>query len=502
MRKKIRKLIPSLFFNMVSIVGAAISAISVGLIIFLFALELFGAQQKPYMGIITIVILPSFFLVGIAVILIGMRIENKRRLKTGVIKSPFPILDFNDSHQRGKFAFISAVVIFILLTSAFTSFQIYEYTESVEFCGEVCHAVMKPEYTAYMFSPHAKVTCAECHVGTGADWYVKSKLTGAYQVYSVLFEKYSRPIPTPVHNLRPAQGTCEQCHWPKHFYRDKQIVRTYYMPDEKNTPWTISLLMKIGGGNPETGVTSGIHWHMNINNHVTYTAIDERRQDIPVIRVRHDGTNEDDEYVTTDEFDKTKLEKGETRKMDCIDCHNRPTHIYRTPEESINSLMKLGWIPPSLPSVRTIASSALTKEYKTNDEAMKGIESTVWDNYNLKYPAIAKTRKSEIDSVVSNLRRTYARNIFPEMKTNWKNFPNNIGHYSYAGCFRCHDGKHVSKKTGKVLSKDCNLCHTISSQGQFSEVTSNSIKGLEFKHPIDIGDSWKTMNCNDCHKGE
>ncbi len=501
MRKRIKQLIPSIFFNMTSIIGAAIALISFGLIIFLFALELFDAHQKPYMGVIAFVILPAFFIGGFLIVLIGMRVERNRRLRTGVIKTPFPTLDLNDPHQRNKFGFVSLVIIFILLISAFGSYQMYEFTESVEFCGGVCHSVMKPEYTAYLFSPHARVTCAECHVGHGADWYVKSKLSGAYQVYSVLFEKYSRPIPTPVHNLRPAQGTCEQCHWPKHFYSDKQVTKTYFLPDGKNTPWTISLLMKIGGGSTETGPTSGIHWHMNINNHVTYTAIDDRRQNIPVIYSKGENGYED-EYVTTDKIDEEELAKGESRKMDCIDCHNRPTHVYRTPEDAINTLMKLGWIPPSLPSIRSIVSEALVKEYKDDAEAMKGIETHITDSYAFRYPTVIKERRKEIESVIKHTKDIYSRNIFPEMKVNWKNYPNNVGHYAYAGCFRCHDGKHVSKKTGKVLSKDCNSCHIILAQGPTEKLTSISPTGLKFVHPVDIGDSWMTMNCNDCHKGE
>lgn len=495
----IQKVLPSKFFNPLSFLGAAISVVSFILIIFLFVIEQFGVPMQPYMGIITFVVLPAFLLLGIVIILIGMRKEKKRRLRTGVENAEFPKLDLNDPVQRSKFTFVSILVFILLLSTAFGSYQVYHFTESVTFCGEICHAVMKPEFVAYSNSPHARVTCAECHVGEGADWYVKSKLSGAYQIYSVIFKKYSQPIPTPVHNLRPAQGTCEQCHYPQHFHNDIQVNKTYYQKDEKNTPWSISLLMKISGGKSESGPTSGIHWHVNKDYSVTYTSIDSQRQNIPVIRVTYPN-EEEDEFVTTDEFNPENLAKGETRKMDCIDCHNRPTHIYRSPEETINSEMTHGFISPALPSIRLTASEALTQEYEDDERAEKGIESYITDYYKLNHPDVFKNKRSDIDSAVSVTKKIYSKNFFPYMRTSWQKYPNNIGHFNNLGCFRCHDGKHISKKTGKVLSKDCNTCHTILSQGE-SLASNISPKGLEFVHPVDIGDSWKEMNCVDCHTG-
>lgn len=497
---QLRKLLPSSFFNMTSFAGAAIAGISISLIVFLFAIELFSGHSQAYMGIITFVLLPTFFIGGLLIVAFGMRAEKKRRARAGLEEGELPTIDFNNPAHRRKFAFLSVITIFVMIASAFGSFQVYEFTESVRFCGEVCHEVMKPEYTAFLHSPHARVTCADCHIGAGADWYVQSKLSGAYQVYSVTFNKFSRPIPTPVHNLRPARGTCEQCHWPQHFIGNKLVNKTYFMPDEKNTPWSISLVMKTGGGNIQTGTSSGIHWHVSPANEVTYVAIDSQRQNIPVVFMKlADGTL--DEFVTSDDFDETKVTTGEKRTMDCIDCHNRPTHIYRTPEESINSLMSQGLVSPSLPSIRSTASEAFAAEYSTEAEAMQGIKTMITDRYKNYYPDIAKNRSKDIDMAVENLQKVFSRTIFPEMKVSWKHYPNNVGHYAYAGCFRCHDGKHVSKKTGNVISKDCNSCHVILSQGMNDKIASLTPRGEQFVHPVDIGDAWKEMNCVDCHSG-
>ncbi len=492
-----KRLVPKSFFNPTSFVGAAIALVSFGLILFLFLLEAFAGHQSPYMGIIAFVILPGFLLLGLAIAIVGVILE-RRRVQTS--ENRFPRIDLNDPHQRSMFLFFGSLVLILLMCSAFGSYQAYEFTESVQFCGEVCHSVMKPEYTAYRYSPHARVSCAECHVGSGADWYVKSKLSGAYQVYSVLFHKYSRPIETPVRNLRPAQETCERCHWPKQFYSEKQVVKNYFLSDEKNTEWWISLLMKIGGGNSESGPTSGIHWHMNINNKITYVATDSQRQVIPWVQSkRPDGTVITftmNDGSATDE----QIAAGEKRRMDCIDCHNRPTHIYHPPNESVNQAMKLGWIDPAIPSIKATAVEALVKPYGTEAGAMDSIGITIHDFYSQRYPEVARTMAAGIDTAIEHVRRIYSENFFPEMNVSWKHYPNNIGHLYSAGCFRCHDGKHVGDN-GKVLSRDCNTCHVILAQKLDHENLRISLTGVEYKHPVDIGDAWKQMNCSDCHSG-
>ena len=96
-----------------------------------------------------------------------------------------------------------------LVIVATGTYKAVELMESVEFCGTTCHKVMSPEYTTYLRSPHARVRCTQCHIGPGADWFVQSKLSGSWQLVSVALNLYPRPIPTPVHNLRPSRETCE-----------------------------------------------------------------------------------------------------------------------------------------------------------------------------------------------------------------------------------------------------------------------------------------------------
>jgi len=240
--------------------------------------------------------------------------------------------------------------------------------------------------------------------------------------------------------------------------------------------------------------------HMNIAHEVTYAAVDSQRQSIAWVKSRTpDGA--ETVYRSTD-FDQESAEVtgAHVRRMDCIDCHNRPTHIYRPPARSVNHVMALGWISPQLPSAKSIAVQALEASYASEEEALAGIRTTIEQEYETRYPEIAQARKGDIDRAISEVQKIYSRNYFPEMQVDWKRFIDNIGHLYYPGCFRCHDGKHVSD-AGKVLSRDCNVCHTILSQEFEDGVERVSLGGVDYVHPVDIGDAWKEMNCSDCHAG-
>jgi hypothetical protein len=358
---------------------------------------------------------------------------------------------------------------------------------------------MEPEYTAYQFSPHAKVGCVQCHIGSGANYFVKSKLSGSYQLYSVAFNKYPRPVPTPIHDLRPAQETCEQCHWPKHFFSEKLHKINYFLSDQQNTKWELSILMKIGGGNIEAGPTSGIHWHMNIGHQITYVASDSSRQSIPWVKVKDLSSGIEHIYKSTEaSLSDDELAASEKRRMDCIDCHNRPSHIYRPPTRTVNTGMNLGWIDPELPDVKAVAVGLLEYPYTTKEKAMDSIKVQFEEYYRTKYPKVFSDKKESLKKSIAELQKIYQRNYFPYMKVSWKKFPDNIGHMYYPGCFRCHDGKHKTSE-GKILSRDCNVCHTILSQKFEKDRIRLSIEGVEYKHPVDVGDAWKEMNCSDCH---
>jgi ribosomal protein S27E len=327
---------------------------------------------------------------------------------------------------------------------------------------------------------------------------VKSKLSGARQVYAATFNTFPRPIPTPVHNLRPAQETCEQCHWPKKFYGAQLKAFTHYASDEKNTPLQVRLLIKTGGGDPATGAPEGIHWHMNIGNRVDYVSADEKRQVIPYIHVEDLQGRVTEYYAKDSTLTKDQIGKAPRHRMDCVDCHNRPTHVYIAPDQAVDQSLLARRLDASLPFIKQQAVAVLTGAYTTTDAAMQGIANGLPGFYESKYPEVAKTKQLEIRNAVEEVQQIFRRTTFPEMKLNWQTHPNNLGHFYFSGCFRCHDGQHVSAD-GKIIAKDCNLCHTVLTQ-QEGGTSVAAAPVTNFQHPVDLGDLTQ-VSCSDCHTG-
>lgn len=486
------------FQNWISVVGAILSIFLFAVLLFLFILDFIAKETNPYLGVITYLVLPGFLVATLIVIPFGAFRERKRRFQRGYVRR-FPQIDFNNPlHQKWAFTTIGVVTLFLLFTM-YGTYHAYEFTESTTFCGKVCHQVMKPEYTAYHHSPHARVACAGCHIGPGASWFVRSKLSGSYQVYSVIARKYSRPIETPIQNLRPAQETCEKCHWPRQFFGAVEQDHRYFLSDEANTEWRTRMLMLVGGGMPPYGKKEGIHWHMNINNQVYYVAADEKRQVIPwVKKIGPDG----EEEVFVEEgsgFSAQKPPEGEMRRMDCMDCHNRPSHVFKSPVTAVNEAMAYGVIDRSLPFIKRESVKALLGDYATVEVATAGIQKHLDDFYQKKYPEIFSERERRISRSVKAVQEIYQNNFFPDMKVSWKEYPNNIGHWIFPGCFRCHDGKHKTEQ-GEVIRNDCKICHNIIEQGPVGALEQSS-EGLEFKHPEEMGEMWREMACYDCHTG-
>jgi hypothetical protein len=486
----------SLLRNYISLIGLALAAVSLANIIFLFLIDIVSSQSSPYIGIFAYMVMPAFLVTGLLLVPVGMWIERQRHRRRIESLPRFPILDLNSATQRGTIAFfLSTVILFILLT-AVGSYRAYEYTDSIQFCGQLCHTVMHPEFTAHQASPHARVTCVDCHVGAGAGWYVRSKLSGARQVIKTVMNTYPRPIETPVANLRPAQETCEQCHWPRKFWGAQLKVIDHFGSDEQNTPRQLQMLIKTGGGDPIFGHASGIHWHMNIGNIITY-ASDPKRQNIPYVHIQ-DLKGNVTEYFARD-ANPSDIAKLSRRRMDCVDCHNRPTHIYLAPDRAVDDALAADRIDPSLPYAKQQSVQVLAAAYKTTPEAMQAIATAIPAFYREKYPQIASAKQAQIQTAVAELQRIFRTTIFPEMKIDWRTHPNNVGHFYFQGCFRCHDGNHVSKD-GKTISKDCNACHTMLSQQEGTKSLNASTTGIVFKHPVDLGDL-TAVNCSDCHTG-
>jgi nitrate/TMAO reductase-like tetraheme cytochrome c subunit len=481
--------------NPISLAGMALVIIAAANIFLFVLIDLIGEKPSPYVGILAYMVSPAFLILGLLLMLAGIFLERKIKVAPTEF---YPRIDLNDPSQRSAvFSFLTFLIVFAIISAA-GSYKAYEFTDSVQFCGQLCHTVMHPEYTAYQLSPHARVACVDCHVGAGATWYVKSKLSGARQVYAATFNTFPRPIPTPVHNLRPAQDTCEQCHWPKKFYGGQLKVFTHYGNDERNSVRQVRMLIKTGGGDPATGAPEGIHWHMNIANKIDFVASDEKRQVIPYVRVEDPQGRVTEYYAKDSTLSKDQIANAPRHHMDCVDCHNRPTHIYVPPDQAVDQSLLAHRIDASLPFIKQQAVTVLTATYATTDAAKQGIASGLQNFYESKYPDLAKTKQLEIRTAVTEVQQIFQRTTFPEMKLNWQTHPNNLGHFYYSGCFRCHDGQHVSAD-GRVVSRDCNQCHTLMSQSD-AVTAYGAPPAAMFQHPVDIGDLTQ-VNCADCHTG-
>jgi hypothetical protein len=460
-RATIRDWLRLLYFlgqNAISLVGAVLTTSSaLTLIAFWFYDFFLPGPPHPYIGILLFLILPGIFILGLVLIPIGILLRRHQLRAQGELLDIYPEINLRQPMVRRGFFLVAMATFLNVVIFGTASYRGVAYMDSTQFCGQTCHTVMMPEFTAYQGSPHAHVECVECHIGPGAGWFVRSKLSGVRQVFAVTFHTYSRPIHAPVKYLRPARETCEQCHWPQRFTGDKFVVKTTYKDDEKNTAQTTALLLKVGGRTWQGSV--GIHGrHLDEGARIHYISIDDQRQVIPVVYYT-DDKGKTVEYVSSDiQATKQQLEAGEHRSMDCVDCHNRPTHAFELPENAVNKQMAAGFISPELPFIRKKAVELLKADYPDRETARQRIVDGLKSFYRTNYPGVYDSRRALVEQSAENVADIYLRNIFPDMKMVWGVHPNNIGHNDFPGCFRCHDGSHVSAD-GQVISNDCSACH-------------------------------------------
>lgn len=441
-----------------SLFGIWLTTVSAVMFLVVFVVELLGMQTNPYIGIVFFLVLPGLFVLGLLLIPLGvwlMRRHERRGRPEGI---EWPVVDLNVPHTRFVVMALAGATLVNIVVLSLAAYRGVEYMDSVSFCGQVCHTVMEPEYTAYQHGPHARVACVHCHIGPGAPWFVKSKLSGTRQLFAVALHTYPTPIPSPVENLRPARETCEQCHWPEKFTGDRVRQAFEYADDEANTETVTTLRLHVGSGQQRLGAT-GIHWHMAPSTRVTYITTDPKRQVIPYVRVE-DERGRVVEYRTEGVTDE-ELAKGEQRLMDCMDCHNRPSHRFDpTAEAAVADAMSHGAIPKDLPYIYREAVEALQVKEPAADVAAARIAKRLTTFYRSNYPAVWAERRSDVETAIRTIQGIYARNVFPRMNVTWGTYPNNIGHLHTPGCFRCHDDSHRSAD-GRVIGQDCATCHTI-----------------------------------------
>ncbi len=426
--------------------------------------RLLGIITSSYAGLVTYLLFPALFVIGLLLIPIGWLKLKKRTGKTfkELLKQGFDEKDLSATFVGSKL--FRNVGIFSLINIVFLitiSSQTLIFMDSAKFCGTACHSVMNPEWVTYQQSPHARVRCVQCHVGEGAGALIDSKLNGMWQMVSVTFDLLERPIPTPVHQLRPSRETCEKCHWPEKFYGTRLKTVAHYDLDETNTPKYSTMNLKIDAGRGDR--RPGIHWHITAENEARYVSVDDKREKIIWVEVKQRDGNYN-RYTNKTLTDIT-ANSTDIRIMDCVDCHNRATHIYENPENAINERIYNGLINGSMPFIKREALKAVTSGYPDKNSGLEGINNHILGFYQRQYPELAQTKSLVIDSAITVLQEVYFRNIHPEMNITWGTYSSHIGHTGTTGCFRCHNSNMVDNH-GNTISDDCTLCHSVLSDKQ------------------------------------
>lgn len=488
----------ALYRNWTSYIGTGIAAVGVLVFAVLTAYHTIGggAFTQPYGDLVIFFLPPMAVILGVVVVLIGMWFEWIRWRKNKPLSfARFPQMNLNVAAERKALLAVGIGAAVISIPAIYGGQQAYLYTDAVSFCGAQCHS-MRPEYVSYQQSPHAHVECAQCHVAAGNLGYVESKMLGMRELVETMQNDYPRPIPIPVTALRPVRGNCERCHWPASFIGNLELHRDYFLADEQNTHWVIDMVVPVGGGEKEAVPgRMGIHWH--VASKVEYVASDPELQTIPWVRAVDPKTGRARVYT----IQANQSPRGEIRTMGCVDCHNRPSHIFQAPDRSLDLALADGSIDPSLPFIKQQGVAALAAGYADREQAMRGIENTILSYYRKSYPQVAATKQQAIRNAIGYLQNTYDRYFFPSMKVRWDTYPTNNVHFYSIGCFRCHDGQHKSID-GHVISKDCEQCHVILRQGKAGSLQASvTPPWLAFQHPVDIGDVWTSQPCSSCHTG-
>ncbi len=374
-----------------------------------------------------------------------------RRIRTWLQGFFFPPPGSRRIIRLLPYIFLGFISLVVLVTGAYT----WEYTNSPEFCGTACHT-MPPEYTSYLASPHARVDCVDCHIGRG---FIATRITrkagDIKHIISLATKSYEFPIRAD--ELRPARETCERCHFPEKFSDDSLREIKTFSDDLANTPSSIYLIMKTGGGSAREGLGRGIHWH--IENQVYYLPTDHSEEEIPFVRVVLEDETAIDYLALDSNLDAASIQTEDLQLMDCITCHNRITHLVAQPEDAVDQMLARGLISTQIPEIRRKSVEVLRAEYDSKASALQGIAglSGYYETY---YADFFNENNQLIEQAIARLQEYYDQSVFPEQKADWDSHANNLGHLDSPGCFRCHDGNHLNT-LDEAIRLECNLCHSI-----------------------------------------
>ncbi|MEN8182499.1 MAG: NapC/NirT family cytochrome c [Myxococcota bacterium] len=402
------------------------------------------------------------------------------------------------THARDRRFALVGLMAFVPLVGVFASAtgQGIRYMESREFCVDACHTVMEPEGTAALDSPHSRLACADCHVGSGAIHFAQAKINGMRQLWGIATNSYPRPIPLPLVEMVSADRICERCHAREHWVGHNEKQYTYFAGDEQNTAHPLRMMIPVGGVRPDSGAGEGIHYHMLLDRTVEYVAADSQKREILWVRVT-DGDGAVRIYRRGEEGTEQAIAGKTVHPMSCLDCHSRPAHRFRAPTDLMNELLASGHVDPALPSIKTAGVALLEQEYPDRQAALTAIDREMRGRY-----ADANVGSAaSLASSTAAIQGAWQRNSFPSMKVDWRTYPDHIGHRDSPGCFRCHNDE-LTTDTGEMIFTDCKGCHVVLTQGEsFQEAPVDFDEGLAFFHFADEYAFEEYEDCASCHNG-
>lgn len=462
-----------------SLVGGIIVIVLFPVLLISILLDMQGVVHNPYFGFLIYMIMGPIFVIGVLLVIGGTifcgKEEDLGQLTVEYIEE--------ELSRPGRFTRIRKLMLLTSVTTFVTIFVVgivtytgFHYTDTVSFCGQFCHTVMEPEYVTYKNSAHSQVSCVKCHIGASSEWFTKSKFSGARQLVAVTFDSYSRPLKTPITALRPERETCEGCHRPQIFHGDKLYIDDKFLPDEDNTHIQTVMVMKIGSGDISGREAHDIHWHISDNEQVKFIASEDHREISEVTLI--DKNQNKTIYRKKD----ARIEKSDgmhENVMDCMDCHNRPSHVFLSPEDAMDQKIVTGVIPREIPFIKRQGVAAIIKKYASQDVARRGIAKELMDWYRAEYSEIVAQKEEILKQAVKGVQQAYIENVFPKMNIDWNTYTSFTSHRGDSGCFRCHNDE-LESETGEKITQDCDACHIILVEDEpardISEILRSSIK--------------------------
>jgi NapC/NirT cytochrome c family protein len=435
-----------------AIAGALLATVSAVVFIALLIAALAGLFTNPYAGLVVFIAIPALFVIGLLLIPLGMWLQRRSLRRHPDRVAEWPVLDFRRPHVRRTTLLITALTAVNVVIVLLAGYGSLHWMESPTFCGQVCHTPMQPQMSAWQVAPHSRIACVNCHIGEGPSGFVRAKLSGVRQLVHVATGSFPRPIPPGAEMPPGAQAqTCVGCHQPARMAGDRVRVIREYGDDEANSETMTVLQMHVSRS---TSSERAIHWHADPSIRVEYVATDEEHQMIPYVRVTYaDGQMK--EYVAADTTEQM-IRDGHRQTMDCIDCHNTVGHpISPTAEQAVDRAIAAGQVSTKLPFARREGVRLVKAEYPSQEDGVRAIDRELRTFYASRGGTIDP---QAVDRTVAALQDVYRRNVFPTMKVSWGSYPDNRGHLTSTGCFRCHDDSHTAKD-GTTISADCEFCH-------------------------------------------